>query len=319
MHYQKLGWLFIFWLVLSCQNQNKSDQESARTAVKAVPDQENDQTEPTQPDLITDAPAMEGMVFIQGGDILIGSAQGMPNQQPVFETFVQSFYLDKHPVTVAEFREFVRATGHKTEAEKFGDSGVFDINNMQWALVKGATWQYPLGPDGEKAKDDHPVTHVSWNDAVAYAKWAGKRLPAEVEWEYAARNGKNNGHKYSWGDFVKGNGKYLANFWQGDQTAEQGKDGFVYTSPVGYFGETALGLTDMGGNVWEWCQDTYVPALANATGGNPEVKSIRGGSFLYDQAGESSISVSFRGSNSHETSLFNMGFRCAMNVKPVEY
>jgi len=182
-------------------------------------------------------------------------------------------------------------------------------------LLPGAFWKKPFGPSGPDAENNHPVTHVSWNDAVAYAEWAGKRLPTEAEWEFAARSGKNSDEKFSWGNEISVNGQYFANTWQGEINVPDTKDGYLFTSPVGAFGENEAGLTDMGGNVWQWCADTYKPY----PGSNEpyridtNVKVIRGGSFFFDQSGEDSFSVSGRSMNSHETSLFNTGFRCTGN------
>jgi sulfatase modifying factor 1 len=261
------------------------------------------------------ADVSEDLVYFEGGSIKIGSENGLPNEKPVFETKVESFYIDKYLVTVSDFRKFVTSTGYVTEAEKFGDAGVYNLEEGRWELRKGATWKYPLGPEKPKANEDHPVTQVSWNDAAAYCSWAGMRLPTEIEWEYAARGGKNDDDAYSWGNTIYQENTFMANVWQGELSDKQGADGFKYTSPVGYYGETQEGLTDMGGNVWEWCKTTYRPY----PGGqpfrvHPNVKVIRGGSFFYDQAGDHSYSVSFRGSNSVETSLFNCGFRCAKNA-----
>ena len=254
------------------------------------------------------------MVYFKGGSFLMGSTTGSPQEQPVHQVEVKSFRIDKHPVTVIEFRRFIEQTGYKTDADKFGDSGVFDFNTSNWTLAPGANWQYPLGKGSSLAADDYPVTHVSWNDATAYAAWVGKRLPTEAEWEYAARcYGKSN-DKFSWGNELMKDGKYLANVWQGqDLTTKQGADGFEMTSPVGYYGETPCGLTDMGGNVWNWCSDVYSLYTGNNTPFqyNPEAKVIRGGSFFFDQNGENSYSTTGRTSNTQETSLFNTGFRCA--------
>lgn len=256
------------------------------------------------------------MVFLEGGTFLMGSETGLPNEKPVHQVKIEPFYMDKTPVTVAQFRAFVEATGFETEAEKFGDSGVFNLEKQTWELLPGANWRKPFGPSGPDAEDNHPVTHVSWNDAVAYAKWAGKRLPTEAEWEYAARSGKNSGKKFSWGNEVSVNGQFFANTWQGEINAPETKDGYLFTSPVGAFGENEAGLTDMGGNVWQWCADTYkpYPGSNEPYRVDPNVKVIRGGSFFFDQNGEDSFSVSGRSMNSQETSLFNTGFRCAKDA-----
>jgi sulfatase modifying factor 1 len=259
-----------------------------------------------------------GMVFFDGGSFMMGSANGIANEQPVHNVIVKSFKIDKYPVTVSDFRHFAEATGYKTDAEKFGDSGVFDFNTSAWTLKPGANWQFPTGDKSTPAEGNHPATHVSWNDANAYAQWIGKRLPSEAEWEYAARCGGKSTTRFSWGDQLTVNGKYLANVWQGnDLTAQQGADGFILTSPVGHYGETPCGMTDMGGNVWNWCSDVYRPYPGSTIPfqENPLVMAIRGGSFFFDQNGENSFSSTGRSFNTQETSLFNTGFRCAVNAE----
>lgn len=257
------------------------------------------------------------MIYFEGGNFMMGSDNGTPQEQPVHQVEVKSFKIDKYPVTVNDFRLFVKATGYTTDAERFGDSGVFDFNTSNWTLMPGANWEYPLGKNAALAYDDHPVTQVSWNDATAYAAWLGKRLPTEAEWEYAARCSGTSTTKFSWGNDLIIDGKYMANVWQGsDLSAKQGADGFVLTSPVGHYGETPCGLTDMGGNVWNWCSDTYKPYPGSKLPDlqNTELKVIRGGSFFFDQNGENSYTATGRSSNTQETSLFNAGFRCAMDA-----
>lgn len=254
----------------------------------------------------------KGMVYFEGGEITIGSNEGMSNEGPIFRAEVPPFFIDKAPVTVAEFREFVEATGYETEAEKFGNSAVLDFETGEWMLADGANWKRPLGANTSEAEDNHPVTQVSWNDANAYAKWAGKRLPTEIEWEYAAKGGIDADHVYSWGDKLKDSGIYKANTWQGEfPVSNTGEDKFLYTSPVGEFGETDAGLTDMGGNVWEWTSDTYKPYE-----GNPALfrvdanqKAIRGGSFLCHVDVCHGYRVSSRQFNSKESATFHIGFR----------
>ncbi len=253
------------------------------------------------------------MVFFEGGDFLMGSETGLPNERPVHQVKVDPFYIDKHPVTVAQFRRFIKATGFKTEAEKFGDSGIFNLEKQTWELLPGTSWQKPFGPAGPDAEDNHPATHVSWNDAKAFCEWVGKRLPTEAEWEYAARSGKNTGTKFSWGNEITINGKHQSNTWQGTINSPETDDGYLFTSPVGAFSENEAGLTDMGGNVWQWCADAYrpYPGSKEPYRVNQDLKVIRGGSFFFDQNGENSFTVSGRSMNSQETSLFNTGFRCA--------
>jgi sulfatase modifying factor 1 len=259
------------------------------------------------------------MVYIPGGQTHIGSATGLAAEQPVFVAKVKPFFLDEHPVTVAEFRRFVQATGYITQAEKFGDAGVFDYETGKWGLVQGANWHHPRGPHESAAPDDHPVTQVSWNDATAYARWAGKRLPTEVEWEHAARGTRDAPDLYSWGgNEVIVNGKYHANIWEGDFPGHNtGADGYLYTSPVGAFGKTSLGLSDMGGNVWEWCDDWFRPYAGRDLSFTPapdSEKSQRGGSFLCAESYCHGYRVSARAHATPETSLFHVGFRCAMDL-----
>ncbi len=253
------------------------------------------------------------MIFFEGGTFMMGSNNGLPQESPAHSVSLKSFSIDKSPVTVLQFSAFIKDTGYKTEAEKFGDSGVFNMNTQSWELMPGAFWQKPFGPSGPDAENNHPVTHISWNDAVAYAKWAEKRLPTEAEWEFAARSGKNSDNKFSWGNQVSENGLYFANTWQGTLQAPEIADGYMFTSPVGAFGENEAGLTDMGGNVWQWCADNYkaYPGSSAQIREDSNVKTIRSGSFFFDEYGDNSLTVSFRSMNSHETSLFNTGFRCA--------
>lgn len=214
----------------------------------------------------------------------------------------ESFWIDKDLVSVADFRKFVRATKYKTEAEKFGDAGFFDIKTGQWSLKKGANWEFPLGADSPKAADNHPVTQVSWNDAQAYSKWAGKRLPTKAEYEIAAKNGEDSDQTYSWGENDFEAGKYKSNFWQGNfPIINTVKDGFLYTSPIGYFGKTEIGMTDMGGNVWQWVQDWSTE--------KPDEKLQCGGSYLCDKAVCHGYKIGNTASSTPETSLMHVGFR----------
>ncbi|MFD3003572.1 formylglycine-generating enzyme family protein [Pontibacter toksunensis] len=248
----------------------------------------------------------EGMQYIPGGTYL------KPVESGKKAIAIQGFLLDKHPVTVADFREFTAATGYKTDAEKFGDAGVFDSEVQNWQLIKGAYWEYPLGKDKPKAEDNHPVTQVSWNDAMAYSKWAGKRLPTENEWEYAARSNGRTNTQYSWGNKLVENSQFKTNVWQGEfPESNTAEDGYSYTSPVGLFGKTGHGLTDMGGNVWQWTSEVY------AEGGqaiSPDMKLLKGGSFMCDSTFCHNYRIAGRTSSSRETALFHTGFRCAKSI-----
>ena len=254
------------------------------------------------------------MVKFDGGTIQIGSERTILERGGGVVT-VAPFYIDKNLVTVAEFREFIKATGYKTEAENYGDSGVFNFDIVNWQLVKGTTWEFPFGPAGEKAKDNHPVTHVSWNDAKAYASWAGKRLPYEFEWEFAAKNGQDV--IFPWGNEERPNGKFMANVWEGGKITDRVfNDGYQFTSPVGSFPQSLGGLYDMVGNVWQWCEDVFGPY--NDEKGfrkDPNIRVTRGGSFMFDDALSSSYTTTFRAQNTVDTSLFNCGFRCALSAE----
>ncbi|WP_062542157.1 formylglycine-generating enzyme family protein [Rufibacter tibetensis] len=247
-----------------------------------------------------------GMQYIPEGSFLRTVGE---DQQ---EVELEGFLLDQHPVTVAEFRTFIQKTGYKTDAEKFGDAGVFDPEKKTWTLVAGANWEYPLGKGTAKAEDNHPVTQVSWNDAVAYCKWAGKRLPTEYEWEYAARsNGKNN-TRYSWGNKLVENNQFKSNVWQGSFPGNNtGEDGYPYTAPVGIFGKTGHGLTDMGGNVWQWTSEAF---MEEGQPQMPDVMLLKGGSFMCDSTFCHNYQINGRTSSSRETALFHTGFRCAKSI-----
>lgn len=267
------------------------------------------------------ATAPAGMVAINGGNVRIGSEEGFDHERPMFWARINPFFIDKSPVTVGDFRKFVVATGYKTEAENFGNAGlIHESTGKAWILKDGANWQYPLGLDFPKAPDNHPVTQVSWNDATAYAKWAGKRLPSELEWEHAARNGRNDRTIYSWGNDIKNGEKYNANVWQGIfPDYNDNGDKFTETSPVGLYGNTPLGLTDMSGNVWEWCSNNkfnYEALFRSNTKPDDisEEKAERGGSFLCEPTWCHGYRVSGRSNSTAETSLFHLGFRCVKDI-----
>jgi sulfatase modifying factor 1 len=296
-----IPFFFSLFLIVSCKNNHKKETKSSLSPI------EKSVNIPVSKTLDTNT-----MVYFEGGTIEIGSNHGIPNEAPAHEVSIAPFHLDKNLVSVADFRKFILATNYKTEADKFGDSGVFLFDQEQWTLLKGANWEYPLGETEAKSLDNHPVTHVSWNDAQAYASWAGKRLPTENEYEFAAKNGSNR--IYPWGNNVLKNGKIMANVWEGSSIKNRTtKDGFLLTSPIGYYPATEIGLTDMVGNVWQWTQDVYAsyPGNQNPEPKDPKIRATRGGSFMFDQALEKSFTTTFRSKNSVDTSLFNTGFRCA--------
>lgn len=226
---------------------------------------------------------------------------------------VASFYLDKYLTTVADFDEFVRKTGYRTEAHKFGNSAI--LENGHWALKDGANYSYPLGRDKPKAEPNHPVTQVSWNDAVAYAKWKGKRLPSEREWEFAATNRGKNIAKFAWGDNVVVNNRYLANTWQGLFPSQNTKeDGFEYTSPVGLYAPNLLGLYDIGGNVWQLTSDTIQPTPQQAATDPTPRRPLKGASFATDIVNDKDAEVFNHSSTTPETGVFHTGFRLAKDT-----
>ena len=256
----------------------------------------------------------EGMVLIHGGKFLMGSENGLQDEAPIHSEKVKDFYLDKNLVSIKQFEEFVKATGYITDAEKFGNGAVYNFTSKDWELADSADWEFPLGKSFNHSPSDHPVTQVSWQDAMEYCKWAGKRLPTEAEWEFAARQGMNSADRYSWGNELFTQGKFHANVWEGSfPNNNTVSDGFYFTSPVGYFGETRNGLSDMGGNVWQWCSDSY-HLYKNKTIPDELTKVLRGGSFLCDSNVCHGYRVSARMYSTQETSTFHVGFRCAKDV-----
>ncbi|XP_050315072.1 formylglycine-generating enzyme-like [Anthonomus grandis grandis] len=239
-------------------------------------------------------------------------------------TIEQDFYLDTYEVSNRDFYDFVRETGYKTEAETFGDSFVFemalsegqrdlyqDVRARQapwWIKLKGVTWKHPEGPDSTiEDRMTHPVTHVSWNDAVAYCQHFGKRLPTESEWEMACRGGLKQ-KLYPWGNKLNPKGQHWANIWQGDfpkgNTAE---DGFLFTCPVDEFPPNKFGLHNMAGNVWEWVQDGWQTDPENS-------KVKKGGSFLCHESYCWRYRCAARSTNTKDSSAGNLGFRCAADA-----
>jgi formylglycine-generating enzyme required for sulfatase activity len=247
----------------------------------------------------------------------MGTGEGFPYEGPAHEVTVKPFKLDKHEVTVGQFRKFVEATGYKTEGEKIGWCGVFDRSTGEWTKGDGATWLHPEGPS-TTAKDDEPVCQVSYNDALAYAKWAGKRLPTEAEWEFAARGGLKHA-TFAWGEDLRPGGKVVANWWQGRfPDRDTGEDGFKGRAPVGSFPANGYGLVDMTGNVWEWCADWYgADYYRNSPKDNPagpekgEERVLRGGSWMCSENYCNNYRVAGRSKTTPDTALNNLGFRCA--------
>jgi len=331
--------LFIFLILsigfwVSCSRQNNRDETSGNTP--------------------------EGMVFVQGGNFLMGarSAESGREEYPKHEKTVESFFMDKTEVTNAQFPEFVRATGYVTTAEQNIDwaelkkqlppdtpkppdsvlipgSLVFkkttvavNLNDYSqwWQWKIGASWRHPEGPGSDISnRMNHPVVHVSWYDAQAYAKWAGKRLPTEAEWEWAASSGSSD-VVYPWGSESPSEAIDKANFWQGFFPYENKvEDGFSGTSPVKSFPPNKLGCFDMAGNVWEWTSSVFTPEgygrpIVEDAPSSPRVvdavdeRVVRGGSFLCNDSYCSGYRVSRRMGSSMDSGHSHTGFRCVKDL-----
>lgn len=316
-------------------------------------------------------PAVAGMVWIPGGTFSMGGVnpagmqdgghETMNDARPVHQVYVDGFYMDATEVTNKAFAAFVKATGYITVAERkpareefpdapeenlvagsvvFTPAETADLDNhyQWWSYVRGANWKHPLGPSSDlTGKENYPVVHISWEDAAAYAKWAGKRLPTEAEWEFAARGGKT-GELYTWGNQFKPEGKWMANIYQGKfPQHDEGKDGFSGIAPVSQFSPNTYGLYDMAGNVWEWCSDWYRPDYyeklsASGLAKNPhgpddaydpmepgEKKKVqRGGSFLCTDQYCTRYMVGTRGKGEYRSSSNHIGFRCVKDSHPRE-
>lgn len=261
-----------------------------------------------------------------------GEGYAGDGEGPVHEVRLDGYAIDVFTVTNVRFARFVEATGYRTDAERYGSSAVFHLlveadsrdllgqatGAPWWLDVRGADWAHPRGPHSRwEEVPDHPVVHVSHPDALAYCAWAGRRLPTEAEWEYAARGGLD-GARYPWGDAFSGpNGEHVLNIWQGtfptDNTAD---DGFLATCPVGTFPPNGYGLHEMSGNVWEWCADWFSPHYyRNSPSHNPTGpkagmgRVTRGGSYLCHSSYCNRYRVAARTGNTPESSSGNCGFR----------
>ncbi|WP_406427081.1 formylglycine-generating enzyme family protein [Streptomyces sp. NBC_00147] len=276
-----------------------------------------------------------GMAHLAGGTFLMGTDAGdgyaADGEGPVREIRLAPFLIDTMAVTNEAFAEFADATGWLTLAERFGTSFVFagllpdDVRDARpvpatpwWREVARADWRRPEGPGSDIAdRMDHPVVHVTWRDARAYAKWAGKRLPTEAEWEYASRGGLVQA-RYPWGDERAPGGLHRMNVWQGEFPVHNtGADGYLGTAPVDAYEPNGYGLYNTCGNVWEWCSDWFHPTW-HATGprtdpvGPPSGgrKVMRGGSYLCHESYCFRYRVDARSSNTPMSSAGNIGFRC---------
>jgi formylglycine-generating enzyme required for sulfatase activity len=287
----------------------------------------------------------EDMIWIPGGTFLMGSNAFYREERPVRPETTAGFWIDRHPVTNAQFRRFVEATGYVTfsertptremypdAAEEFLVPGSLVFvkpprpvslrdHRAWWAYVPGANWRHPNGPNSSIAqRDNHPVVHVNYEDAQAYAAWAGKALPSEVEWEFAARGGLD-GAAYAWGDAANPDGRYLANTWQGRFPFENlAEDGFEGTSPVDAFPPNGYGLHDVCGNVWEWTVTPYAPAgdaeksCCHRESPDPRkmLRVVKGGSHLCAPNYCLRARPAARQGETIDSSTSHIGFRCVM-------
>tara|TARA_X000001036_G_C20639676_1_gene790650 strand:+ start:718 stop:1566 length:849 start_codon:yes stop_codon:yes gene_type:complete len=274
--------------------------------------------------------------FNMGTNKLIGYPED--GETPIRKVTVQSIYMDIYAVTNRQFGAFVEQTGYITEAERYGWSFVFhdflSVNVAKtvithppgtpwWSVVEGANWFAPEGPNSNiENRSNHPVVHISWNDAIEYCNWAGKRLPTEAEWEYCSRGGLNQ-MLYPWGNELTHNDKHMCNIWEGRFPNKNiQSDGFVGTAPVGTYPPNNYGLYNMSGNVWEWCSDWFTSTHTTEsvrkypngpTSGSH--KTIKGGSYLCHDSYCNRYRVAARSSNTPDSSTGNLGFRCVKDIK----
>lgn len=311
---------------------------------------------PRDPIRHADRGATDGMVRLPGGDFLMGTDydKGFPEdgEGPVRRVTLRPFWIDATTVTNTQFAAFMKDAGYTTEAERFGWSFVFHLHlspkfaeklrgdasvpqTPWWLAVPGAKWDRPFGERSSIKKImDHPVVHVSWNDAVAYCDWAGKRLPTEAEWEYAARGGREQS-LYPWGDILEPRGQHRCNVWQGTfPTHNTADDGHVGTAPADAFGPNGFGLFNPSGNVWEWINDWFSPTWHldenpetrdNPIGPTPDPRTPdpdprfthkvqKGGSYLCHRSYCNRYRLGARTANTPDSAATNNGFRCVRDL-----
>jgi len=349
-NYTPLLFIALVLFASACNSNKKSNQTADSIAADSVVDE-----------------SKKGMVYIPGGTFMMGADndQASSDEYPKHQVAVDPFWMDEHEVTNAQFARFVLETGYITTAERKPDweelkkqlppgtpkpddnmlvpaslvftppSHAVNLNNYHewWRWVAGASWKRPEGPgSGLKGMEKYPVVHISWDDAMAYCEWAGKRLPTEAEWEFAARGGLVD-NIYPWGNEHVDKGQPKANSWQGSfPNKNTAADGFSGLAPVKSFAPNGYGLYDIGGNVWEWCSDWYrndYYESVNSPGGvkNPQgpkdsydpdeptvpKKVARGGSFLCNDSYCSGYRVARRMKSSKDSGMSNMGFRCVVS------
>lgn len=364
--------LIAFTLALvSCKNNNKNSADAQKDSAHScmnIPKRFGNNDSSLKVINASNDTSIVGMVFISGGTFQMGgdNEQASKDEYPKHTVTLDPFYMDITEVTNAQFKKFVDATGYITTAEKKPDweelkksvppgtpkpademlqaaslvfkqsKGPVDLNdyNQWWAWEKGANWKHPEGINSNIiGKENFPVVHISWDDAMAYCKWANKSLPTEAQWEFAARGGLIN-NIYPWGNEPVNAGKPKTNSWEGKfPYFNEQKDGFAKSAPVKSFAANGYGLYDMAGNVWEWCSDwynhDYYKSLENKTTINPmgatksfdpddpytPKRSLKGGSFLCNDSYCSGYRVARRMKSSPDTGLEHTGFRCIRKVK----
>jgi formylglycine-generating enzyme len=320
-----------------------SAREASARAV-AAPDRRG-------PAFASDAALRVSMIWVPGGSFLMGSDRFYREERPTRSVSVSGFWMDTHPVTNAEFGQFVRATGYATLAERSPDPAAYrnadpsllvpgslvfrkpdrpvDLRDYRawWEYLPGADWRHPEGPCSSlEGRGDHPVVHVAYEDACAYAAWAGKELPTEPEWEFAARGGLH-GATYAWGDLLAPDGRPMANTWQGRFPWENlCEDGYEGTSPVGAFPANGYGLHDMIGNVWEWTASLFAPhgaehrakSCCNPSGPGVALprRVVKGGSHLCAPNYCLRYRPAARQGEQVDTSTCHIGFRCIVRGSP---
>ena len=301
----------------------------------------NDRAGEKHPTRAPDAGSPAGMISLEASSFRMGgegpACWPADGEGPIREIALDAFHLDPTAVTNEAFACFVEDCGYQTDAERFGWSFVFHnqipkahLKRIRfdrafgiewWARVDGASWKKPGGAGTNiRRRLDHPVVHVSWNDAQAYCQWAGKRLPTEAEWEYAARGGED-GLLYPWGNELTPGGKHRCNIWQGRFPEEDtGEDGYMGTAPARSFPSNGFGFYNMMGNTWDWVSDWFCPRHADAgPAGNPTgpphgtEKVIRGGSFLCHESYCNRYRNSARTKVTPDSTTCHLSFRCALD------